>query len=104
MSTHLKYAVVLVVGISIGAIGAVAFRPGQGSLAPTPSPLVDTRGGHVAGTDPPGELRPLTLRVGDDLTRLGNPSVERPRVATVYLDVSGVPVVASYEVVPPATP
>jgi hypothetical protein len=61
------------------------------------APLVEVRAGQVANGHPPRELRPLTVRVGDELRQLGHARAERPAVATVYLAVSGVPVVASFE-------
>ena len=84
-------------GFALGLSAAAFSRPTAAGPADRP-PLVSTRGGHVAGDGPPRELRPLTLRVGDELTPLGDPRAERPAVATVYLEVSGVPVVASFEV------
>lgn len=97
--TRIRYVLAAAAAYGAGLVSAAACgdpHPPRGG----PAPLVTTRPGQLTGADPPRELRPLTLRVGDDLRQLGQSAADRPAVATVYLEVSGVPVVASYEVGP----
>jgi hypothetical protein len=84
----------LAVGFAAGlAAGSVCQRQNP----PARPPLVELRGGHVTGTHPPRDLKPLSLRAGDEITKLGESDTVTPHVVTVYLVVSGVPVVADFE-------
>ena len=94
MNPKTRLLLTFAAGLALGlTAGATCDRPANSG----PSPVVTARSGHLTGTDPPKELRPLTLRVGDDLHQLRDAGPSPVR-AVIYLDVSGVPVVASFEV------
>ncbi len=95
MTQQMRYGLVAVVGFAFG-LGTAAFSQPT-TAAPVPEAGVSNLRGQLSGTHPPRELRPLTLRVGDKLEQLGQANTERPAVATIYMDVGGVPVVASFE-------
>ncbi len=97
MTASLKpYLFGVATGVALGLVAAGTSRPTAASTTPD-APTVSHLRGHVSGTHPPRELRPLTLRVGDKLEQLGQANTERPAVATIYMEAGGVPVVASFE-------
>lgn len=95
--SYLLVAVGVAAGVAIGiAIASFSERP----AAAPPQPLVEVRGGHVEGGGELRVLHPQSIRVGDQITRLGPTTPATPDRALVYLDVNGVPVLISMVVGP----
>lgn len=95
MPPRLKMGLICVSLLAGGfTLGTVADPDGP----PTAPPDVANVRGHLGTKGSPKELRPLTVRVGDDLQQLGNSTADAPTLCTVYLDISGVPSVLSFEV------
>lgn len=89
-------AFIVVAVVSSALIGGIGVKSAAQKL-PT-GPQVDKVRGHVTG-NPPQELRPLTVRTGEDLQTVGQvTTTDAPRIVTVYAEVNGRPVVLSFEV------
>lgn len=77
-----------------------ATSPGTSDATARNAPEVHNVRGHLSA-HPPAALRPLTVRAGETVRVVGSPSTtEAPRLATVYAEVNGVPVVLTFEIAP----
>ena len=100
MPHRLQLAIALVVGVAGGfVVAAFADRP-----TPSAAPVVDAREGAIVGKMG-HTLRPVSVRIGDDARSVGSPLSSPPverrsSVATVNLEVNGVPVRLEFEVEP----
>jgi hypothetical protein len=93
MSPTIRTVLAAAVGFAAGVAAACADRrPG-----PAPAPEVLVHPGHMTQDGRARELRPLTVRVGDDLRQVGDRARPDAPTASVYLDVDGLPVLASFE-------
>lgn len=92
-----RSCLLVAVGVAVGvAAASLSPRPD----APLPPPRIDVRAGHVEGGGDMRVLHPQSIRVGDQITRLGPTIPATPDRALVYLDVNGVPVLISMVVGP----
>jgi hypothetical protein len=84
-----RSSLMVAVGVAAG-VATASLSPR--SAAPTPPPQIEVNTGHVEGGGTLRVLVPQSIRVGDQITRLGPSSPATPERALVYLDVNGVPV------------
>jgi hypothetical protein len=88
----IRSCLLVAAGVAAGA-GATSLSPRP--AAPVAPPHVGVRTGHVEGGGSIRALRPLSVRVGDRITRLGPPGPPGTELALVPLDVNGVPVLVA---------
>jgi hypothetical protein len=94
LSPHVRYGLAAAAGFAAGILATCTDRR---PAAVPPPPVVTVREGHVTADGRARELRPLTLRVGDDLRQVAPRARPDSATAYVYLEVGGVLVLASFE-------
>jgi hypothetical protein len=89
-----KSPLLVAVGVAIGiAVASLSPRP-----TPPPPPQIEVRPGHVEADGTVRLLRPLSMRVGDEIMRLGLPESAGRDRALVFLDINGSSVIVTLEV------
>jgi hypothetical protein len=77
-------------GVTVGVAAAMlSSRPTDPQLPPE----IEVREGHVQNKDSLRVLHPQSIRLGDQVTRLGQASPATPDLVQVYMKVNGIPVI-----------
>jgi hypothetical protein len=94
---YIRSCLLVAFGVAAG-ITAASLSPRPAT--PPPPPQIEVRTGHVERSEALHPLLPQSIRVGDQITRLGSSGPAGSEKALVYLDVNGVPVIIALAVGP----
>jgi hypothetical protein len=94
---QIRSYLLVAVGVAAG-ITVASFSPRP--AAPPPRPQIEVWTSHLERGENFRTLLPQSIRVGDEITRLGSSDPVGPEKALVYLDVNGVPVIIALAVGP----